>query len=223
MFLEVQECIMDVNDCSWMLMHGCQWAVFALTRWCGNEHGGHNWPRCLAAFANLGHLCTCRTSSLSPSQLCLKSSCSSWFSHRKPVMVCLNWRMPQVMIRCGRFGCWKRRFWTIGCWGCSFRENSCQRRLNGTRLLRVRVWLGLSGTFFFCYGTVKIMCLLSFCFIWKCLLRETSYLALSWTFRGKNQPCHLWRQDSVRTCQIMNFARSFLGTLMSCVIVLSLF
>ena len=148
MFLEVQECIMDVNDCSWMLMHGCQWAVFALTRWCGNEHGGHNWPRCLAAFANLGHLCTCRTSSLSPSQLCLKSSCSSWFSHRKPVMVCLNWRMPQVMIRCGRFGCWKRRFWTIGCWGCSFRENSCQRRLNGTRLLRVRVWLGLSGTFF---------------------------------------------------------------------------
>ena len=126
MFLEVQECIMDVNDCSWMLMHGCQWAVFALTRWCGNEHGGHNWPRCLAAFANLGHLCTCRTSSLSPSQLRLKSSCSSWFSHRKPVMVCLNWRMPQVMIRCGRFGCWKRRFWTIGCWGCSFRENSCQ-------------------------------------------------------------------------------------------------
>ena len=41
---------------------------------------------------------------------------------------------------------------------------------------------GLAGSkwhFFFCYGTVKIMCLLSFCFIWKCLLRETSYLALS--------------------------------------------
>ena len=40
------------------------------------------------------------------------------------------------------------RFWTIGCWGCNFRENtSCQRRLSGTRLLRVWVWLGLGGTF----------------------------------------------------------------------------
>ena len=42
---------------------------------------------------------------------------------------------------------------------------------------------GLAGSrwhFFCCYGTVKIMCLLLiFSFIWKCLLRETSYLALS--------------------------------------------
>ena len=73
-----------------MHVNGCQWTLFALTRWCGNKHGGHKWPRCLAAFANLGHLCTCRTSSLSPSQLRLKCSCSSWFSQRKPVMVCLN-------------------------------------------------------------------------------------------------------------------------------------
>ena len=84
--------LMDVPGSSGMLMHvnGCQWTLFALTRWCGNKHGGHKWPRCLAAFANLGHLCTCRTSSLSPSQLRLKCSCSSWFSQRKPVMVCLN-------------------------------------------------------------------------------------------------------------------------------------
>ena len=91
---------------------------------------------------------------------------------------------------------------------------------------------GLAGSRWHLF-TVKIMCLLIFSFIWKCLLRETSYLVLSWTFRGKNQPCPLWRQDSVRTCQIMNFARSFLGTLMrtilvgcilnGCVIVLSLF
>ena len=97
---------------------------------------------------------------------------------------------------------------------------------------KVAQGLGLAGSRWH-FFTVKIVRLLIFSFIWKCLLRETSYLALSWTFRGKNQPCPLWRQDSVRTCQIMNFARSFLGTLMrtilvgcilnGCVIVLSLF
>ena len=209
--------------------------MFALTRWCGNEHGGHNWPRCLAAFANLGHLCTCRTSSLSPSQLRLKSSCSSWFSHRKPVMIILNWRMLEDAPSYDTlWQIWvlKTRLKILNHWmlGLQFsREHQLSKTVEWDKVAQ---GLGLAGSRWH-FFTVKMVRLLIFSFIWKCLLRETSYLVLSWTFRGKNQPCPLWRQDSVRTCQIMNFACSFLGTLMrtilvvcilnGCVIVLSLF
>ena len=51
--------------------------------WKETPQKGSDGPRCLATFANLGHLCTCRTSSLSPSHLPLMCSCSSWFAAKR--------------------------------------------------------------------------------------------------------------------------------------------
>ena len=145
-----------------MLMHvnGCQWTLFALTRWCGNKRG-HKWPRCLAAFANLGHLCTCRTSSLSPSQLRLKCSCSSWFSQRKPVMVCLNLEDAPSHDTLWQIWVLKTKLKILNHWmlGLQFsREHLLSKTVEWDKVAQVR----------FGYCTVKIMCVLIFSFICHC-------------------------------------------------------
>ena len=141
--------LMLVHECQCMLMdvngQCLHWHVGVETNTAGTTGQGAwqplpTWDICAHAEPVLSarHSCVSRAVAAPGSA----TGSQSWFV--------LNWRMPQVMIRYGRFGCWKRglRFWTIGCWGCNFRENtSCQRRLSGTRLLRVWVWLGLGGTF----------------------------------------------------------------------------
>ena len=147
--------LMLVHECQCMLMdvngQCLHWHVGVETNTAGTTGQGAwqpllTWDICAHAEPVLSarHSCASRAVAAPGSA----TGSQSWFV--------LNWRMPQVVIRCGRFGCWNRGFWTIGCWGCSFRENtSCQRWLSGIRLLRVRVWLGLGGTFFF-VATVQL-------------------------------------------------------------------
>lgn len=180
--------------------------------WKETPQKGSDGPRCLATFANLGHLCTCRTSSLSPSQLRLMCSCRSWFAAKRSRVLYLGDipRIPSHVSFRGKHEAEGANHWMSGL-------NMLQDHLSEIGHLGqgcAESWFGWIKWRLFCFGRVKICCCWSFIPSGNAILRGNSWRnnMLSWSFRElylhlSQEPCGATKSGPAKSSQCKGLLR----------------